>query len=191
MDRRDAHERCLVRFGELVDGVRDDAWHQPTPCSEWDVRDLVNHNVEENRWAAELLNGRTIEEVGDRYEGDLLGDDPAGAYHASAEVARRAAALDGVLDDEVHVSWGTIPARQFLDQRWSDLLIHAWDLAVATGQDPALPEDLTEAAYAGMKAQEEAVRASGVFGDAVEVPDDADTTTKLLAIAGRDAREWR
>jgi uncharacterized protein (TIGR03086 family) len=190
MDHRDAHERCLVLFGELVDGIPDEAWDDETPCEDWDVRALVNHNVAENRWAAELLNGRTIDEVGDRYGGDLLGDDPSRAYREAAEAARRAAALDGALEGDVHVSWGRIPAVEFLAQRWTDLLIHGWDLAVATEQPPRLPEDLVEAAYRGMAANEEAVRASGVFGVAVQVPDDAERATELLAIAGRDRHAW-
>ena len=57
----------------------DGLWAAPTPCADWDVRALVRHVVEEERWVAPLLRGETIEEVGDRFAGDLLGDDPVRA----------------------------------------------------------------------------------------------------------------
>ena len=57
-------------------GVGEDQWGAPTPCADWDVRELVNHVAGEDLWTAPLLEGSTIEEVGDRFDGDLLGDDP-------------------------------------------------------------------------------------------------------------------
>lgn len=190
IDLRDAHDRALATFGERVRGVPDDSWDSPTPCSEWSVRDLVNHNVAENLWAGELLAGRTIEEVGDRFAGDQLGDDPVGAYERAAQSARDAAAAADVLERPVHVSYGPIPGSAYLDHRYIDLLVHAWDLAAATGQDPDLPEDLAEAAYETMRDQEAQVRASGVFAEEAEAPDDATTTERLVAFLGRDSSSW-
>lgn len=188
MDPIDAHDRCLALFGEKVRGVPDDAWAAPTPCAEWDVRDLVNHSVSENRWAGDLLAGRTIEDVGERHDGDLVGDDPVAAYEASAEAARVSTEAEDVLERDVHVSFGTITGAQFLTQRWIDLLVHSWDLAVATDQDATLPDDLASAALTIMREQEGAVRESGRFGDAVEVDDDAPAQDRLVALLGRDPR---
>jgi uncharacterized protein (TIGR03086 family) len=71
-------------FGALVDRVPADRWDAPTPCSEWSVRDLVNHLASEHLWAPHLLRGETIAQVGDRYDGDVLGDDPAGTWRRAA-----------------------------------------------------------------------------------------------------------
>ena len=61
-----------------------------TPCTEWDVRALVNHVLGEIRWAVPLFAGSTIAEVGDRFDGDLLGDDPVGRVgRGRARGARR------------------------------------------------------------------------------------------------------
>lgn len=190
MDSGDLHDRALAFFGERVHGVGRGQWHAPTPCPDWDVRALVNHNVVENHWAGELLAGRTIEEVGDRFDGDLLGDDPVGAWDASAEVAGQAVRRVGTLDGHVEVSYGSIPARKFVEQRSMDLLVHGWDLAVATGQQATMPLDVAEAAWQMMDSQREQIRASRVFGPEVTVPADADPQTRLLGLLGRDPSAW-
>jgi uncharacterized protein (TIGR03086 family) len=190
VDVRAAHEHCLELFGARVAAVPADRWDDPTPCEDWDVRALVNHNVAENRWAVDLLAGRTVDEVGDAHRGDLLGDDPVYAYRESAERAREAAADDGVLERTTHLSFGDVPGAFYLTQRWIDLLVHAWDLSVSTGQDPDLPAELASAALEEMRAQEEAVRASGVFGPPVDVGPEADHLTRLVAFLGRDPEAW-
>src|SRR3954471_20256222 len=68
-------ERATAHFGDLVQKVGSDQWESATPCSDWDVRALVNHLVYEARWAPPLLAGRTIADVGDQFDGDLLGAD--------------------------------------------------------------------------------------------------------------------
>ncbi len=190
MDVRELHDRALDFFGELVAGIPEQAWSNATPCDDWDVRELVNHNVRENWWAYELLAGRSIEDVGDRFEGDLLDDEPLEAYEASAEAVRRAVAPLDDIDWSVHVSYGPVPAREYLEHRYVDLAVHGWDLAVATGQDATIPSELAESAYETMAEQREFVRESDGFGPEVEVPDDADVQTKLLALLGRDPAEW-
>src|ERR671924_356790 len=86
MDIREAYQRALAGFGQRVATVRADQWHNPTPCADWDVRALVNHLVYENRWVPELLAGRTVAQVGDAYEGDLLGEDPVEAADPQARL---------------------------------------------------------------------------------------------------------
>lgn len=186
MGLADFHRRAVEHFDRHVSNVSDDQWDAPTPCTDWSVRDLVNHVVNENMWTPDLLSGKTIEEVGDRYDGDLLGADPKGVWASSASGAT--SAVGGVADfgSMVNVSWGQIPAQMYVEQLSMDHLIHGWDLAKAIGGDTNLDEELVEFCYAIAKAQEELIRGSGVFGDSVEVPDDANTQTRLLAILGRE-----
>jgi uncharacterized protein (TIGR03086 family) len=80
------------RFGQRVAAVDPAQWDAGTPCEEWDVRALVNHVVGEQRWAPHLLAGETIEQVGDRYDGDLLGDDPRATWSDAVGPAVAAAA---------------------------------------------------------------------------------------------------
>lgn len=184
MDLIELHRKSVEGFDRLVQGVTDDQWVNPTPCTDWDVRALVNHIVYEDLWTVPLIEGKTIEEVGDRFEGDVLGDDPKAAW---ADASKRAVdAVAGVsLDQPVSVSWGQIPASEYLGQLFMDHLIHGWDLARGSGGDDRLDPELVEACWAEAKNQEQAIRGSGVFGQQLDVPPDADTQTKLLALLGR------
>jgi uncharacterized protein (TIGR03086 family) len=67
-----------------------------------------------------------------------------------------------------------------------DLLVHAWDLARATGQDETLDPAEVSAFLAGLEPWDAALRASGHYGPRVPVPDDADEQTRLLAFTGRE-----
>ncbi len=178
--------RAADRFSERVDGVTDAQWAAPTPCAEWDVRALVNHVTYEQLWAPHLVAGETIEQVGDRYDGDVLGDDPKQAWH-DALAASRAAFGGADLDATVHLSYADVPCGEYLTQMLTDAEIHGWDLATATGQDTTIDPETATLLLDVWREQEDLVRSSGIFGDAVEVPDDADDATKLLALLGRRA----
>jgi len=96
-DQAELHRRAVEEFGARVRAVADDQWELATPCADWNVRQLVNHLVYENRWTVPLMAGGTIAEVGDRYEGDLLGDRPERAWdESSAEAGPTASATFGV-----------------------------------------------------------------------------------------------
>ena len=181
------HRRAAGQFGDKVLAIGADQWSLPTPCSEWDVRTLVNHLVYENRWAVDLVAGKTVAEVGDAYEGDLLGDDPVSAWHESLAAARDALDEPGVLDRTVHLSYGDETATEYLTQLVTDLTVHGWDLARAIGADEQIDPELSGFVWQAWKDREDMVRGSGMFGEHTDAPDGADTQTKLLALLGRRA----
>jgi uncharacterized protein (TIGR03086 family) len=184
MDVRDLHRTALDAFSARVDHLPADSWTWPTPCADWDVRALVNHVVGENRWVPPLLGGASIADVGDTLDGDLLGGDPAAAWHDSIGPAREAVGRTP-LDRTVHLSFGDVPTEEYLWQLTADALIHAWDLARATAQDESLPPELVEACARWFDGAEDAYRAAGVIGPAVDV-DGADPAAALLGRFGRD-----
>ena len=181
------HRRALDATRRVVAGIGSDQWTAPTPCEGWDVRTLVNHVVSGNLWAAELGSGHTIPEVGDRLDGDVLGADPVAAYDASSDAAADVFAAPGALDAPCAVSYGPVPGSVYAGHRFLDVLIHGWDLAVASGQDATLDSDLVEACWAVVEPQADLLRASGMFGHEVEPPAGADDGTRLLALLGRQA----
>jgi Mycothiol maleylpyruvate isomerase N-terminal domain len=75
-DLVELHGRCGRRFAALVAGMGPHQWHNDTPCSQWDVRTLVHHLLSEQRWVPSMFEGLTIEQVGDRFEGDLMAATP-------------------------------------------------------------------------------------------------------------------
>src|SRR4051812_49346528 len=136
------HHRTVACWTDVVDGVPDDRWEGATPCRDWSVRELVNHVVGEDRWTGPLLRGRTIAEVGDSLDGDLLGDDPGRSARDAASEATAVVAEVLPGGGTVHLSYGEERMDEYVHQIAADHLVHAWDLAVATGGDVRLDPEL-------------------------------------------------
>src|SRR5665811_2617279 len=108
MELTTLHRRAVEQWAARVAAVKDDQWVDPTPCAQWSVRELVNHVVAEELWTAPLLGGKTIQEVGSQFDGDVLGDDPARTARLAADEA--AAIVDAILPGggRVHLSYGCL-----------------------------------------------------------------------------------
>ena len=180
------HRRALDETHSVVARIDRAQWADATPCDGWDVEALLNHLVSGNLWAAELGSGHTIEEVGDRLDGDVLGNDALAAYDASANAAAAIFEAPGALDAPCAVSYGPVPGSVYAGHRFIDVLIHGWDLATATEQDATLDPELVEATYKLLQDQADMVRASGMFGEDILVPAGAGPQTQLLAFIGRN-----
>lgn len=181
------YARAMDRTLRYVDGVRPHQWGDPTPNTEWNVRDVINHLTYENLWAGELFAGRTIEEVGDRFEGDLLGDDPPAAYRRSVEIARDAVARPGAMESTVHLSFGDVPGTEYARQLFVDTLVHGWDIAKGSGQDTRLDPELVRASLPIAEDLARQFRDTGVYGEELPTPPDAELQVRLLAVLGRHA----
>jgi len=179
-------QRGLDDFGRRVHAIRADQWTAPTPCTEWDVRALVNHLVYEQLWVPPLLAGRTVADVGDRFEGDQLGADPVNAWDTAAAASGAAFAADGALDGTVHLSYGDRPARDYCREMVLDLAVHGWDLSRGIGADERIDPDLVAVAYEHLAPMADQWQDAGIFAPPVPVAADADPQTRLLALTGRD-----
>ncbi|MEV0677637.1 TIGR03086 family metal-binding protein [Actinosynnema sp. NPDC050436] len=185
MDLIEAHGRAMTEFDARVRRVRPDQWGLRTPCAEWTVHDLVTHLVQEQLWAPELLAGCTVEQVGDRFDGDLLGDDPVRAWVLAAAAAREAWISPKALIRPVHLSSGRATSEEYGWQMALDLGVHAWDLAQAIGADSRLDPDLARTLLEYAREHHAEFAGSGIFADPVPVPDDASDQDHLLALLGR------
>src|SRR6266508_4658488 len=159
-------------FGRRLDKVGAEQWTAATPCADWDVRTLVNHVVGELLWVPSLLEGRTIAEVGDRFDGDVLGDDPLVTWTSAAAEALAAASQPGVQERTVHLSFGDFPGSEYLGQVTSDVILHSWDLARAVGANDRLGASLVGFVNSFLSPQIDAWRSAGAFGPVVEVGPD-------------------
>lgn len=160
-----------------------------TPCSEWNVQALLNHIVSELKWMPQLMHGKTIAEVGDKFEGDLIGEEPHKVWEqASDEVIE---ALDGAdLAKAVHLSYGDKSGEYYLNEMTIDQAIHCWDLAVALVEDYEIPEHVAQHCYELLKPVAEEWRQAGSLGPSVEEKVDMNWSEKLLALSGRNPA-WR
>ncbi len=181
---------ALDGFGNKLDAIGAQQWTDETPCADWDVRALVNHVVNELLWVPPLLNGKTAEEVGDQFDGDVLGSDPLLAWQSAAAEVLVAVLHPGALDRITHLSFGDCPGSEYLGQVTSDVIIHSWDLARAIGADDRFGAGLTDFVNGFLSPQVEAWRVAGAFGPAAEVAPDASVQERLLATTGRSP-SWR
>jgi uncharacterized protein (TIGR03086 family) len=172
--------RVAGRFTDRAAEVAPDAWESPAPCEGWVARDVVRHQVE---WMPSILRAAGIELP----SGPSVDVDPVGAW------TNLAAGIQAVLDQP------ELAAREFemapvgrqtvegavANLMVGDVVVHTWDLARATGLDERLDETIVTEMLLGMQPMDEMLRQSGHFGPRVDVPDDADDQTKLLAFTGR------
>lgn len=181
------YDRAMTEFDARVTQIGAAQWGEPTPCSEWDVRALVAHLVDESRWVPYLLGGGSPDAAGDRFAGDPLGDDPKAAWREHSAAARAALGADGALDHSVVVSAGEISARDYLWQLTIDLTVHAWDLARGIGADDRLDAELVRRVHAGSEKDAESLSHSGLFDPPLHIPGHADLQARMLGLFGRRA----
>ncbi len=179
------HRRAVEHWARRVAAVGDEQWGDPTPCTQWSVRDLVNHVVAEELWAAPLLHGATIEEVGGQFGGDVLGEDPLARALSVADqaVAVVEEAVPG--GGRVHLSYGEEDMGEYVRQLCADHLIHGWDLAAATGGDTSMDPALVAEVAAWFAGREEMYRGAGVVGP--RAAGAGNPQSDLLARFGRTA----
>jgi uncharacterized protein (TIGR03086 family) len=170
-------------FRGVLQNVTPDQLGLPTVNDEWDVRALINHVVNGNKWAAaNVRNGSAP-----RPSGDAVGDgDPTEAYVPSAEAMIAAFAEPGALGRTLTLPFGEMPAAGFAGFRFVDLLSHAWDLAKATGQNADFAPELCDAALAiSRKRLDGRDRGPTPFKEEVHVPEDACAADRLAGYLGK------
>jgi len=190
MDLFTAFDHAVASTAEIVKATPAEQLDAPTPCTEWDVRALLNHVIG-TLWLAEGLFGdqapRYPMAPGGLPPADLVGDDPAAAYAEAATAALAASAGDALT--RLHVTpLGEMPGPGLAGFTTLDILVHGWDLATATGQ-PADLDGRLAAHVLGFAAGALATPESraGRIGPAVPVAADAPVTRRLVAFLGRQA----
>ena len=174
----------------LVRGVRDDQLEGPTPCPAYSVADLLDHIGGLSlafTYAARKddRGGQAPSADGSRLE-DGFRDRVAGALAELGEAWQEPGAYDGV----TMAGPVELPADQAALVALNEVTVHAWDLAVATGQRyPADPDAVQAclgfvAAFAPPPGGPAAD--GGLFGSAVEVAPDASALDRLIGATGRD-----
>jgi uncharacterized protein (TIGR03086 family) len=176
---------AVAEFRRLLRGVADEEWDAPTPCTDWDVQALVQHVVRSNRQLAVALGGEAPEAAPSL----TSPDEPQGlaaAFDASAQALVAAFEQPGALQRVVTVPFGTIPAAVTLDLRLTELLVHGWDLARATGQSPRFPAALAEQEIAfSVRALPQIPADRRPFAPSTEVAPGAPALDRLAGLLGR------
>jgi uncharacterized protein (TIGR03086 family) len=170
--------RATARGADVMAAVRPEQLIDPTPCSEWSVQQLVDHMVGSTDYLLAALAG----EQPSIRSGTGVDDYRVGVAKV-LDGLREPGALERRCLSPLGFEWSL---REATAGTFMDNLVHTWDLATATGQDPALDGELAEACVAMfLPEMPERGRAAGIVGPAVAVPADASALDRLLAAMGR------
>jgi uncharacterized protein (TIGR03086 family) len=179
-------ERVVDETSKIVEGITPDQLGNPTPCTDWSVRDIVNHITGGSIMFAECVEQGDVpdERLGQLMAGDNLGDDFKGAWAQAARRAKETFRQPGAMEKTVKLPFGVMPAEIALNIAIFDVTTHACDLAKATGQKVEDEELLETALATGKQLISESFRDGVMFGPEAEPASDA-TSDRLLAFAGR------
>lgn len=188
-DAAERHREVAARFAALTvrvpeAGARGEAsgWDAPSPVEGWTARDVVRHLV---TWLPGFLAGGSGVLL---LAGPSVDDDPVEAWRVHAQEVQT------VLDDPATVGLrfsnphtGELPLADAITQFYTtDVFLHSWDLAAATGQEAALDPEVCALLLEGMEPLDAMLRASGQYGPRVAVADDAGPEARLVGFIGRD-----
>ncbi len=181
------YHRRADAFEAKVAQVAPDQWAAPSPCAEWDARGVVEHIV--------MMHGAMVAPIGRTLTaGTTVAEDPLAAFRAARADVAALLADEAVANQAIDAPMGPTTVADHIDQVVStDLVIHGWDLARATGQDDTIDPDELTRAWPGVQQIPDIMRQPGafgpgivVFGPVVEVPDDAPLQHRFLGLLGRD-----
>ena len=188
MELYEAFDHAVASTAGIVKAVRPDQADAPTPCTEWEVRDLLNHIIGTLLLSEALLSDRTPRHPmapGGLPAADLAGPDPAAVYADASAAALTAARAGDALTGVHRTSLGDMPGPALAGFTTLDILVHGWDLARATAQPAALDDTLAAHVLAfAEQAITPGFRAPRI-GPAVPVTADAPLSDRLVAFLGR------
>lgn len=173
LDMLDLYDQASAWTLTKVTGAGDQL-DRPTPCDAWNVRTLLDHMLDTQRYFIGAARGEDVAPPSPTPPA-TIGDEPVAAFERGRSELLAAFAQPGVIDK-------TGPA---LGIAVADQLLHGWDLAKATGQD-TMPDGLPDAAYQMIHGRFTDDQRAGVFKAAVPVPPGASRQDELLAYTGRD-----
>jgi uncharacterized protein (TIGR03086 family) len=178
MDLIGSLDETFQHAEHVIAGVRAEQYGDKTPCAEWTVHDLLGHMIG-------VVAGLGAAAAGKAPEQFELARDPAVQFHAAAASTLAAWRTPGVLDRVVDAGPGPIPGRVLAGINLLDTATHTWDLATATGQPSALPDDVARAALEASVATITPEIRPGRFAAEIAVPAAASPTDRLVAFLGR------
>jgi uncharacterized protein (TIGR03086 family) len=173
-------ERAFAAAATIVDGVPPDRRDAASPCGDWTVAEVVEHVVGGNLLVARALGP-------DLADAPEVAESLGPRFRSSAESLVAALALPDALTGTVTIPFGTVPVPVAVQLRTIEALVHGWDVAVATGQDPAaLPDDVAEAGIGFSESMFAGTDRSRLpFAPAVAVAESAPAIDRLAALLGR------
>jgi hypothetical protein len=189
MKQRDLFLMADAALRDVIDMIDLDQLDLPAPA-EWSrtqnptLRDILAAHAYDEAWVPDVLAGRTIADVGDRYAADLLGADPIRSYDELNDAATDAATRELDPTAVAHLSYGDFTIAEYFEHITIYRAFQAWSIAKLVGLEYSLPEPLVDGLWEQVVPQIDQWRAMGVFPPEVEVPAESDREIQLLGKTG-------
>jgi uncharacterized protein (TIGR03086 family) len=193
MEPIDAFRRTTAVAQKVIGGLSEDQFTLPTPCTEWTVRDVLNHIRHGDALITAWLTDTQAPDSGDA---DYLGEHPKDSIFQGMAESAAALTAPGILESTVTTRMGDLPVGApggLIERRVADLFVHLWDLAAATGQSTDLDPEVAGLVHAHFQSRLEGVDRSGLIGarpqpvaEARLAPEHATAADRLAAYLGRE-----
>ena len=178
-DIADRYRRLSAEFTRRVEAAPVERWDDPSPCTDWSARDVLRHVVETHVSSPSYAGEKIVLERS-------VDTDPSAAWAEARD------AMQELLDDPARAAksyegmFGETTLEKTIDTFLGlDLIVHAWDIARATGQDETMPSEDVHRLYGQVKDMGDMLQKNGATGPEVEVPADAPEQDRLLGLLGR------
>lgn len=171
---------------DVISHIRSDQLDQPTPCPELSVGKLINHVIVWSGYQAERYAHKQRADPALNDDSDFLGGDWQAIATTQVRKAADAWGEPGAFEGTSYLSQDEYPAPLVALALLSELVLHGWDLAVATGQRLALTDEEAGAAHDSLAIVAEQGRQYGLYGTPVPVPESAPALDRTLGMFGRD-----
>jgi len=181
MDPIQRIEKAVQHASKAVHGVKAEQYGDQTPCSEFKVKDLLNHMLGGLEMVRDAASGGSPAMP----EGDQVGADPGKEYDARSARLLDVIREPGTLDRTWKMPFGEFPGQAMAGIAFVEHVTHGWDLAKATGQDTTIPDDLIAECRGVVEPMDAMWRMQGVCGPVVPVPESASATDRYAGFMGR------
>ena len=173
-------------IGHTFGGVTASQFSASTPCTEWTVQNLLNHNINVQTFLHATLTGKTFDPASMMQVDGPLPQEGAEAALKSITDSVISAAKGMDLSTIVTTPFGEMPAGHFIMVPMLDMVVHRWDLASATNQNNAIDSSIAEICLGVLSPEAvEGGRKMGAFGPEVVIPTTASAGDRLLGLVGR------
>jgi len=181
MTSLDRFDRSAATATAVIDAVTSDQYDDPTPCSDWTVRQLLNHVIGGSKiFTVILTGGAPVDRTADH-----VGSDHAASFRSAISDLRAAFAADGALDGTYQGPLGETSGAFLMRMRVNEMMVHSWDLARATGQSTDLDPELAAECIEDIRRVQEAGRGAPMFKPMQPAGSEATVADQLAAMAGR------
>jgi len=154
MTAGDSHDLAVLAeissdFVRLCASIREEQWSLPTPCSEWNLSQLVDHVTGGNRFTIRILDGESVDAaMAETMRSFDVDHEPRAAALESITAQLLAFDEPGALERMCHHVAGELTGRDVLRIRLHELIIHTWDITEAVNSPATIRDEFVDWSFA-------------------------------------------